>query len=151
MRMREKGEKWERSVREPKVLRRRERDVKGKSVTYTLSSTQIRELIPCHFVLFSCKSFNNLNSFFAVTIGLMSVAVTRLRQTWKEVPLKLRTRLEQFQALTVSLCVQYKVQKNDQYTMAAYYHLCLFTTSSGKNMSYSYAWPFQRNLLKMVP
>lgn len=50
----------------------------------------------------SCKSFNNLNSFLAVTIGLMSVAVTRLRQTWKEVPLKLRTRLEQFQALTVS-------------------------------------------------
>lgn len=52
--------------------------------------------------LYSCKGFNNLNSFLAITIGLMNGAVTRLRQTWKEVPLKQRTRLEQFQALTVS-------------------------------------------------
>ena len=43
-----------------------------------------------------------MNSFLAVTIGLMHGAVTRLRQTWKEIPLKQRTRLEQFQALTVS-------------------------------------------------
>ena len=51
---------------------------------------------------YSCKNFNNLNSFFAITIGLMDGAITRLKQTWKEVPPRLRTRFEQFQGLTVS-------------------------------------------------
>lgn len=54
-------------------------------------------LPPC-----SCKTFNNLNSFMAIVIGLMNGAVTRLRETWKDVPLRTKSRLEQFQALTVS-------------------------------------------------
>jgi hypothetical protein len=50
----------------------------------------------------SCKNFNNMNSFLAIVIGLMSGPVTRLRQTWKELPPRLKTRFDQFQALTVS-------------------------------------------------
>lgn len=47
-----------------------------------------------------CKSFNNLNSFFAIVIGLTNGAVSRLRQTWKELPPKFKRRLESFEALT---------------------------------------------------
>ena len=43
-----------------------------------------------------------MNSFLAIVIGLMSGPVTRLRQTWKELPPRLKTRFDQFQALTVS-------------------------------------------------
>ena len=65
---------------------------------------------------FRCKNFNNLNCFFAIVVGLMNGAVTRLKQTWEvrdkailihslslslfqKVPVKLRRRYEQFEAL----------------------------------------------------
>ncbi|XP_011404348.2 PREDICTED: rap guanine nucleotide exchange factor 4-like isoform X2 [Amphimedon queenslandica] len=46
-----------------------------------------------------CKSFNNLNCFFAIVVGLMNGAITRLKQTWEKVSVKLRRRYEQFEAL----------------------------------------------------
>ena len=67
------------------------------------NKTSFKTLLNLHFTfrLSSCKSFNNLNSFLAITIGLMNGAVSRLRETWKEVPIRTKNRLEQFQALTV--------------------------------------------------
>jgi Rap guanine nucleotide exchange factor 4 len=46
-----------------------------------------------------CKSFNNLNSFFAIVAGLMNGAVSRLKTTWEKVSIKLKRRFEQFEAL----------------------------------------------------
>ena len=31
----------------------------------------------------SCKDYQNLNSFFAVIMGLSNIAVSRLSQTWE--------------------------------------------------------------------
>jgi len=32
---------------------------------------------------YSCKDYQNLNSFFAVVMGLSNIAVSRLSQTWE--------------------------------------------------------------------
>lgn len=35
------------------------------------------------FLYFSCKEYKNLNSFFAIIMGLSNVAVSRLTLTWE--------------------------------------------------------------------
>ena len=35
------------------------------------------------FITFSCREYKNLNSFFAIVMGLSNIAVSRLSQTWE--------------------------------------------------------------------
>lgn len=46
-----------------------------------------------------CKNFNNLNSFFAIVVGLINGTVSRLHQTWKDLPPKYRRKFESFESL----------------------------------------------------
>lgn len=72
------------------------------------------------FCSYSCKGFNDLNSFFAIVFGLMNGAISRLKNTWEvskyvlsqycyvtwsmqKVPTKLRRKFDSFETLTVSM------------------------------------------------
>eukprot|EP00731_Ephydatia_muelleri_P029430 Em0020g1074a len=46
-----------------------------------------------------CKNYNNLNSFFAIVVGLINGAVSRLHQTWKDLPPKYKRKFESFESL----------------------------------------------------
>ena len=46
-----------------------------------------------------CKNYNNLNSFFAIVVGLIHGAVSRLHQTWKDLPPKYKRKFESFESL----------------------------------------------------
>lgn len=41
----------------------------------------------------------NLNAFFAITMGLSNMAVARLTQTWERLPSKLKRTFSQFESL----------------------------------------------------
>ncbi|XP_073237204.1 rap guanine nucleotide exchange factor 4-like [Porites lutea] len=45
-----------------------------------------------------CKEYNNWYSFFAIVMGLNSVAVSRLTQTWEKLPGKFRKIFEEFES-----------------------------------------------------
>jgi len=45
-----------------------------------------------------CKEYNNWYSFFAIVMGLNSVAVSRLSQTWEKLPGKFRKIYEEFES-----------------------------------------------------
>ncbi|XP_051722527.1 rap guanine nucleotide exchange factor 5b isoform X1 [Ctenopharyngodon idella] len=47
-----------------------------------------------------CKAQRNLNSFFAIIMGLNSPAVSRLTQTWEKVPGKFRKLFSELESLT---------------------------------------------------
>nr|XP_055065632.1 rap guanine nucleotide exchange factor 5b isoform X2 [Misgurnus anguillicaudatus] len=47
-----------------------------------------------------CKAQRNLNSLFAITMGLNSPAVSRLTQTWEKVPGKFRKLFSELESLT---------------------------------------------------
>ncbi|TRY58773.1 hypothetical protein DNTS_034609 [Danionella cerebrum] len=47
-----------------------------------------------------CKAQRNLNSFFAIIMGLNSPAVSRLSQTWEKVPGKFKKLLSDLESLT---------------------------------------------------
>ncbi|XP_067305158.1 rap guanine nucleotide exchange factor 5b isoform X2 [Pseudorasbora parva] len=47
-----------------------------------------------------CKAQRNLNSFFAIIMGLNSPAVSRLTQTWEKVPGKFRKSFAELESLT---------------------------------------------------
>uniref|UniRef100_A0A671MH59 Rap guanine nucleotide exchange factor (GEF) 5a n=1 Tax=Sinocyclocheilus anshuiensis TaxID=1608454 RepID=A0A671MH59_9TELE len=47
-----------------------------------------------------CKAQRNLNSFFAIIMGLNSPAVSRLAQTWEKVPGKFRKLFSELESLT---------------------------------------------------
>ncbi|XP_039969265.1 rap guanine nucleotide exchange factor 4 [Bactrocera neohumeralis] len=46
-----------------------------------------------------CKEYQNLNAFFAITMGLSNMAVLRLTQTWEKIPSKFRKLFQEFEAL----------------------------------------------------
>ncbi|XP_043931287.1 rap guanine nucleotide exchange factor 4-like [Protopterus annectens] len=46
-----------------------------------------------------CKEYKNLNSFFAVVMGLSNVAVSRLAQTWEKLPSKFKKIYAEFENL----------------------------------------------------
>ncbi|XP_068744447.1 rap guanine nucleotide exchange factor 4-like isoform X2 [Montipora capricornis] len=46
-----------------------------------------------------CNEHNNWHSFFAIVMGLNSVAVGRLTQTWEKLPRKFRNLYEQFESI----------------------------------------------------
>ena len=45
----------------------------------------------------SCKEYQNLDTFYAVVMGLNNVAVSRLRETWEKLPMKLRKMSHEFE------------------------------------------------------
>uniref|UniRef100_A0A671LP43 Rap guanine nucleotide exchange factor 5-like n=1 Tax=Sinocyclocheilus anshuiensis TaxID=1608454 RepID=A0A671LP43_9TELE len=47
-----------------------------------------------------CKAQRNLNSFFAIIMGLNSPAISRLTQTWEKVPGKFRKLFSELESLT---------------------------------------------------
>lgn len=53
-----------------------------KVVTCTFALTDTYNLTPGP-LCFSCKEYKNLNSFFAIIMGLSNVAVSRLSLTWE--------------------------------------------------------------------
>nr|XP_014350064.1 PREDICTED: rap guanine nucleotide exchange factor 4 [Latimeria chalumnae] len=46
-----------------------------------------------------CKEYKNLNSFFAIIMGLSNVAVSRLTQTWEKLPSKFKKLYSEFESL----------------------------------------------------
>uniref|UniRef100_A0A4W3IRV8 Rap guanine nucleotide exchange factor 4 n=1 Tax=Callorhinchus milii TaxID=7868 RepID=A0A4W3IRV8_CALMI len=46
-----------------------------------------------------CKEYRNLNSFFAIVMGLSNVAVSRLSQTWEKLPSKFKKIYSEFESL----------------------------------------------------
>ncbi|XP_052240015.1 rap guanine nucleotide exchange factor 4-like isoform X2 [Dreissena polymorpha] len=46
-----------------------------------------------------CKEFQNLNSFFAIVMGLSNIAVSRLSQTWEKLPGKFKKMFADFETL----------------------------------------------------
>ncbi|KAG2459496.1 RPGF4 factor, partial [Polypterus senegalus] len=46
-----------------------------------------------------CKEYKNLNSFFAIVMGLSNVAVSRLTQTWEKLPSKFKKFYSEFESL----------------------------------------------------
>ncbi|XP_054718536.1 rap guanine nucleotide exchange factor 4-like isoform X2 [Uloborus diversus] len=46
-----------------------------------------------------CREYQNMNSFFAIVMGLSNVAVSRLSQTWEKLPNKLKRTFADFEAL----------------------------------------------------
>lgn len=46
-----------------------------------------------------CKEYQNLNSFFAVVMGLSNIAVSRLSQTWEKLPGKFKKMFADFETL----------------------------------------------------
>ncbi|XP_072435312.1 rap guanine nucleotide exchange factor 4 isoform X1 [Chiloscyllium punctatum] len=46
-----------------------------------------------------CKEYRNLNSFFALVMGLSNVAVSRLSQTWEKLPSKFKKIYSEFESL----------------------------------------------------
>ncbi|XP_052795915.1 rap guanine nucleotide exchange factor 4-like isoform X2 [Mya arenaria] len=46
-----------------------------------------------------CKEFRNLNSFFAIVMGLSNIAVSRLSQTWEKLPGKFKKMFADFETL----------------------------------------------------
>lgn len=49
--------------------------------------------------LISCKEYKNLNSFFAIVIGLSNVAISRLTQTWEKLHNKVKRIFTQYESL----------------------------------------------------
>ncbi|XP_041964260.1 rap guanine nucleotide exchange factor 5-like [Alosa sapidissima] len=47
-----------------------------------------------------CKAQRNMNSFFAIIMGLNTAAISRLSQTWEKVPGKFRKLFSELEALT---------------------------------------------------
>ncbi|ELK32744.1 Rap guanine nucleotide exchange factor 4 [Myotis davidii] len=47
----------------------------------------------------SCKEYKNLNSFFAIVMGLSNVAVSRLALTWEKLPSKFKKFYAEFESL----------------------------------------------------
>ncbi|GCB70784.1 hypothetical protein scyTo_0010851 [Scyliorhinus torazame] len=45
-----------------------------------------------------CKEYRNLNSFFALVMGLSNVAVSRLSQTWEKLPSKFKKIYSEFES-----------------------------------------------------
>ncbi|XP_072028678.1 rap guanine nucleotide exchange factor 4-like isoform X2 [Amphiura filiformis] len=45
-----------------------------------------------------CREYQNLNSFFAVVMGLSNIAVSRLTQTWEKLPSKFKRMYAEFEA-----------------------------------------------------
>ena len=57
---------------------------RGMNYSYEQEITVMnRRLLSFHIAHCSCKNYNNLNSFFAIVVGLINGAVSRLHQTWK--------------------------------------------------------------------
>ncbi|GFQ74722.1 rap guanine nucleotide exchange factor 4 [Trichonephila clavata] len=46
-----------------------------------------------------CREYQNMNSFFAIVLGLSNVAVSRMSQTWEKLPSKLKRTFADFEAL----------------------------------------------------
>ncbi|XP_015785676.1 LOW QUALITY PROTEIN: rap guanine nucleotide exchange factor 4-like [Tetranychus urticae] len=46
-----------------------------------------------------CKEHQNLSIFFAITMGLSNIAVSRLTQTWERLPNKLKRTFSQYESL----------------------------------------------------
>lgn len=46
-----------------------------------------------------CKEYKNLNSFFAIVMGLSNVAVSRLALTWEKLPSKFKKFYAEFESL----------------------------------------------------
>ncbi|VDI03537.1 Rap guanine nucleotide exchange factor 4 [Mytilus galloprovincialis] len=46
-----------------------------------------------------CKQYQNLNSFFAIVMGLSNIAVSRLSQTWEKLPSKFKKMFADFETL----------------------------------------------------
>ncbi|CAF3762344.1 unnamed protein product [Rotaria sp. Silwood1] len=46
-----------------------------------------------------CKEFRNLNSFFAIMMGLSNIAVSRLSLTWERLPSKIKRMFSEFETL----------------------------------------------------
>uniref|UniRef100_A0A6Q2XJR8 Rap guanine nucleotide exchange factor 4 n=1 Tax=Esox lucius TaxID=8010 RepID=A0A6Q2XJR8_ESOLU len=46
-----------------------------------------------------CKEYKNLNSFFAIIMGMSNPAVSRLSQTWEKLPSKFRKFYSEFESL----------------------------------------------------
>ncbi|CAH1788290.1 unnamed protein product [Owenia fusiformis] len=44
-----------------------------------------------------CKEYQNLNSFFAIVMGLSNIAVSRLSQTWEKLPSKFKKMFSDFE------------------------------------------------------
>nr|XP_045720543.1 rap guanine nucleotide exchange factor 5 isoform X3 [Mirounga angustirostris] len=49
-----------------------------------------------------CKAQRNLNSFFAIVMGLNTASVSRLSQTWEKIPGKFKKLFSELESLTVS-------------------------------------------------
>ena len=52
---------------------------------------------------YSCKDYQNLNSFFAVVMGLSNIAVSRLSQTWE-----VRLTDAKFSSIFADLCYLFR-------------------------------------------
>ncbi|CAF0731178.1 unnamed protein product [Rotaria sordida] len=46
-----------------------------------------------------CKEYRNLNSFFAIVMGLSNIAVSRLSLTWERLPSKIKRMFSEFETL----------------------------------------------------
>ncbi|XP_014674517.1 PREDICTED: rap guanine nucleotide exchange factor 4-like [Priapulus caudatus] len=46
-----------------------------------------------------CKEYQDLNSFFAIVMGLSNIAISRLSQTWEKLPGKFKKMFAEFEAL----------------------------------------------------
>uniref|UniRef100_A0A061QHS2 Putative rap guanine nucleotide exchange factor n=1 Tax=Cupiennius salei TaxID=6928 RepID=A0A061QHS2_CUPSA len=46
-----------------------------------------------------CREYQNMNSFFAIVMGLSNIAVSRMTQTWEKLPGKLKRTFSDFEAL----------------------------------------------------
>ncbi|KAL0963843.1 hypothetical protein UPYG_G00314300 [Umbra pygmaea] len=46
-----------------------------------------------------CKEYKNLNSFFAIIMGMSNPAVSRLSQTWEKLPSKFKKSFSEFESL----------------------------------------------------
>ncbi|KAH0513431.1 Rap guanine nucleotide exchange factor 5 [Microtus ochrogaster] len=61
-----------------------------------------------------CKAQQNLNSFFAIVMGLNTASVSRLSQTWEKIPGKFKKLFSELESLTKQMAV---CQAPDEYTM----------------------------------
>lgn len=50
-------------------------------------------------LFFSCKEYQNLNAFCAITMGLSNMAISRLSQTWEKLPSKFRKLYTEFESV----------------------------------------------------
>ncbi|KAK2501535.1 hypothetical protein MC885_012616 [Smutsia gigantea] len=71
-----------------------------RSRLWSSSKRTLPQSVFCFLLFHSCKAQRNLNSFFAIVMGLNTASVSRLSQTWEKIPGKFKKLFSELESLT---------------------------------------------------